>query len=490
MKKILFFITLFFAPVLHAINNYTNQTFMFPKEIYGSFGMDQASWHNIVYNKKSYGFALQAYPYAQTSLANPTNGSEYFLFDGLPLLVVQSGVGAPFNEESFTRNILGVWLGIPESIETSASYSLTPKQSQYGITLGFNQDLSKFCDMAFLRALSFGFSLPIVHVKNQLVFSGNEEILNALQGGNGQAFTPAMNESWGNLILDDNIQQKTSVAVVKFQFDTKYQSEDDIQIATTTFVMFPGAASVTNEVLFQPMLGYNGHIAMGSGITFQFPLSVSQDGISRICMYIGLENKFLLSNNQNRTVEIEGKPYSRYLPLYDRYTGDLVPGVNVFTRNCLVEPFNIINFITGFRLKFKDSVAEIGYELWGKDTEKITINSDNFWTDNRYGIANLDGDCVLQTPQTASQSTINYVVPDVATTENPSGNVYIRARDLTLVTGEGRATIINRVYSSIGYGKNTDYYSFFANFGLFMEVCQNNAALSNWGGWVKTGFTF
>lgn len=490
MKKILLFIALFFVTTLNAINNYTNQTFMFPKEIFGSFGMDQASWHNIVYNKKSYGFALQAYGYGQSSLANTTTASEYFLFNDLETLTVQSGGTTPFDEESFTRNILGAWLGIPDSSPITATYSLTPKQSQYGVTLGFNQDLSKFCDMGFLRALSFGFSLPIVHVKNQLVFSGSSEVLSALQGANGESFTPALSEQWEYLILDSSIQQKTSVAVVKFQFDTKYQSEDDIQIATTTFVAFPGEASVTNTVLFQPMLGYNGHTIIGSGITFQFPLSVSQDEISRICMYVGLENKFLFGNNQERTVEIEGNPYSRYLPLYDRYTGDLVPGVNIFTRNCYVEPFNIINFIAGFRLKFKDSVAEFGYELWGKDTEQITINSDNLWPDNRYGIANINGDCVLQTPQTASESTINYVVPDVVTTANPSGNVYIRARDLTLLTGEGRAALINRVYASIGYGKNNDYYSFFANGGLFMEVCQNNAAMSNWGGWVKTGFTF
>lgn len=486
MKKILLFIALLCMTSLEAINNYTNQTFMFPKEIFGSFAMDQASWHNIVYNKKSYGFALQAYAYGQTSLANTTTASEYFLFNDLESLVVQSGGGA-YNEESFTRNILGAWLGIPDTDPITSSYSLTPQQSQYGVTLGFNQDLSKFGDMGFLRALSFGFSMPIVHVKNQLVFQGNQTVLAALQGAGYQNFTPALNETWDNLIIDANVQQKTSVATLKFQFDTKYQSEDDIQIATTTFIILPTVSSVTNEILFEPMLGYNGHAAMGSGITFQFPLTISQDELSRICMYVGLENKFLFGNNQNRTVEIEDNPYSRYFPLYDRYTQTLVPGVNVFTRNCYVEPFNIINFIAGFRLKFKDSVAEIGYELWGKDTEQITINNDNLWQDNRYGIANINGDCVLDsTVQTASASTINYVVPDTVET----GNVYIQARDLNLVVGEGRAALINRIYASIGYGNNNDFYSFFANFGLFMEICQNNAAMSNWGGWVKTGFTF
>ena len=484
MNKKLLLMALLCVTTLNALNNYTNQTFMFPKEIFGSFGMDQASWHNIVYNKKSYGFALQAYAYAQSSLANNTTASEYFLFNDLESLVVQSGTGAA-DEESFTRNILGAWLGIKDDNPITASYSLTPQQSQYGITLGFNQDLSKFCDMGFLRALSFGFSVPIVHVKNQLVYQGSPEILTALNGGYNDNFSPALSEPWEYLHINGDVQQETKVAALKFQFDTKYQSEDDIQIATTTFVIFPGAASVNNETIFQPMIGYNGHVAMGSGITFQFPLSVSQDELSRICMYFGLENKYLFGNNQNRTIEIYQNPYSRYLPIYDRYTESLVPGVNVFTRNCDVEAYNIINFIAGFRLKFKESVAEIGYELWGKDTEQLTINADNLWPDNRYGIANINGNCELDNAiQTASKSTINYVKPDLVE------NVYIRAKDLTMLSGAGRAALINRVYGSIGYGHSNDYIDLFLNLGLFMEVCQNNAAVSNWGGWLKTGFTF
>jgi len=468
---------------LDAINNYTNQTFMFPKEIFGSFSLEQASWHNIVYNKKSYGFALQAYAYAQSSLANNTTASEYFLFNDLESLVVQSGTGAAYNEESFTRNILGAWIGIKDDTPITASYSLTPKQSQYGVTVGFNQDLSKFFDMGFLRAISVGFSMPIVHVKNQLVFQGNPEVYTALNGGYNDNFTPALSEPWKYLHLDESIQSATKVATLKFQFDTKYESQDDIQIATTTFLIFPGASSVDNKTIFQPMIGYNGQIAMGSGITFQFPLTVSQDEFSKICMYIGLENKYLFGNNQNRTIEIYQNPYSRYLPIYDRYTNTLVPGVNVFTKDCKIEGYNIINFITGFRLKFKDSVAEIGYELWGKDTETVTIN--DAWQDDRYGIANINGNCVLDpTIQTASESTINYVVPD--TTEN----VYIREKDLSTSTGAARATLINRIYTSIGYGHNNDYVNLFFNFGLFMEVCQNNAAVSNWGGWLKSGFTF
>ena len=482
MKKFLLLIALLFTAVAQAIDQYTNQTFLYPKEIFGSYGMEQASWHNIIYNKKSRGAALQAYAYAQTTIPDAAS-SQYFLFDYLNQLTVQSGTSLNYDVETFTRNILGAWLGIESGADFSGAFSLTPKQSQYGITLAFSQDLSKYVEVAYLRNSSFTVSLPIVHIKNQLVFQGSPVILNALQGGN--AISMGLSEPWQYLILDDQVQQATQLSDLKLQFASKYESLDDVQVATTSFLIFPLGDSVSNRVLFQPAFNYNGHIVLGAGITFQFPLLRSESRLTRICFFTGLENKFLFGNNQERTVEIFGKPYSRYMPLYDRYTNTMVPGVNVFTRNCLVEPFNLVNFIAGLRYKHIDSIGEIGYELWGHDTEKITINDNNLWVDNRYGIANINQDGVLDpTVQTASQSTINYVVPDTV-------NTYISKKDLTLLTAAARATLVHRAYMSLSYGKKKEEtVDYFLNLGLFMEVVQNNAAFSNWGGWLKAGVTF
>lgn len=493
MKKFLVVIALFFVTIIQAIDQYTNQTFLFPKEIFGSYGMEQASWHNIVYNKYSRGVALQAYAYAQTSIPDATS-SQYFLFDNLNQLVVQSDATS-YDVETFTRNILGAWLGIEGSTPFTGSFTLTPKQSQYGATLAFSQDLSKYVNVAYLRNSSFTASVPIVHIKNQLVYQGSPEILQAFQGQNTIAeqdptlYTNS-NEPWQYLTINDQIQQSTQVSDIKLQFASKYESDDDVQVATTSFLILPFVGPVSNKYILQPAFNYNGHIVFGAGISFQFPLLRSEDRLTRICFYTGLENKFLFGNNQERTVEIIGKPYSRYMQLYDRYINGLVPAVNAFTRNCLVEPFNLVNFIAGLRYKHKESIGEIGYEMWGHDTERITINDTNLWVNNRYGIANINGDGILDATstgiQTASQSTINYVVPDTTTT----GNVYIAKKDLNLLTAAARATLVHRAYMSLSYGNKKEITDMFVNFGLFMEIVQNNAAFSNWGGWVKAGCTF
>src|SRR3989339_389745 len=242
MKKKLIVLTLMFVSTIQAIEQYTNQTFMFPKEIFGSYGMEQASWHNIVYNKHSHGIALQAFAYGQTSIPD-TTGSQYFLFDNLNQLIVQNDpTGDTYDVETFTRNILGAWIGIDGTQPFTGSFSLTPKQSQYGVTLAFSQDLSKYFEFAFIRNSSFTVSLPIVHIKNQMVFKGSPEILNAFQGGN--AASMGLSEPWQYLLLNDQVQQATQASDLKLQFATKYESDDDVQVATTSFLIFPLGESV------------------------------------------------------------------------------------------------------------------------------------------------------------------------------------------------------------------------------------------------------
>ena len=125
-------------------------------------------------------------------------------------------------------------------------------------------------------------------------------------------------------MINDQVQEATQLSDLKLQFASKYESDDDVQVATTSFLILPLGSSVDNKYLLQPAFNYNGHVVFGAGISFQFPLLRSQDRLTRICFYTGLENKFLFGNNQDRTVDIIGKPYSRYMQFYDRYINGLV----------------------------------------------------------------------------------------------------------------------------------------------------------------------
>lgn len=493
MKKCILFSLLVYSGIVFSLDDFTNQTILFPKDGFGSYAMHEASWHNMVYNKQHCGSALQIYSYFQTSLPDETS-SQYFLFDKHNSLRVESGTAAgnpeAYNEESFKRNILGQWLGFKEADNFKGDFTLTPEQTQYGLIAEFSQDLKAFTDISLLDHLSVGISVPLTYVENKLKFQGDSKILEALQGKNAAAMNMA--EPWQYLKLNPDTQTSATLTNVKLHLGTKYQSEDDILIATNTFAIIPLVQHIDNRSLFEPIAGYNGHIVFGSNVNFQIPLLVAQDGLSRICGYFGLENKFLLQNHQKRTFEIADKPYSRYMPIYDRHINKMIPGVNAFTKECVVEPFNVVNFIAGIRFKYKDSVGEIGYELWGHGTETITIKKDNDWEENRYGIPLINENFVLQLNgtkgKTASKSSINYAAaPDGAAATD---NVYIKKTDLNMQVAAARTSIVHRGYASLGIAKKGKDRDCFANLGLFIEATQNNAAFNTWGGWFKLGFSF
>lgn len=493
MKKFIAALLILACPTMYALTEATNHTIMFPKEGFGSFAVHQASWHNMVYNKQEHGAATQVYAYLQSSLPND-HESEYFTFDNLKSVSVKSGsaTGNPeaFNKQSFTRSILGQWLGFTAADNINTDFSITPEQKQYGLIFEVSQDLKNLIDWSFFEHLSIGISAPITHIENKLSFKGDTTILNRLQGKSSGSLN--FSEGMQYLKLDTDTQTATNLANVKLNLGTKYQSEDDILIATNTTLTIPLAGHVANRKLFEPIVGYNGHIVMGSNVSFQIPLLVSKAGLSRVCGFFGLENKFLLQNHQPRTFEIRNKPFSRYMPILDRHSNTLIHGTTAFTKECLVEPFNIVDFIMGVRFKYKDSVGEIGYELWGHGTEQVSIKDDNPWDNKRYAIPAIDQNLTLQKDGndilTASKSTINYAADkDGATTD---GNIYIKSTDLNMQAAAASTALVHRGYATVGFTKKGTKRDCFANIGLFMEASQNNAAFNNWGGWFKLGFTF
>ena len=296
---------------------------------------------------------------------------------------------------------------------------------------------------------------------------------------------------------------------------TNYLSKNDTQVITGAGVIFPLVEQNNNRCLFQPIQGFNGHFAFNSQLFFQIPLLEKNDlAQSRVCLFLDIDNSFLFRRSQFRTYDLKGKPYSRYMKLLDIQTNSIVPATNALTLKTRVEPFNVFNMATGFRLKFCQVIAELGYELWAHGTEvlKLETEFEQDWQDDRYGIAFINDTGQLayidsgtglieplepgQTGQTASKSSINHVAtPDGSVTccselIFSQKNKYIKQQDLDMQSAAARSSMTHRVYLTIGGGQKYSTRECFANLGIYLEAAQNNAALSVWGVWAKLGLTF
>jgi len=522
------------------LNDFTNRSFFFPRPIYDSVGFEQASWHNIVYNKQKNGFAMQiAGMYAQ-SYPN-LFGPAYFLFDFKNQLTISAGTASTFaplvssstattsgttttttssstsqfvvkngqigqiDVPSANRDVLGQWVGITKS--QNLHLTLNPQQEQSCIYIEASQDLNRIFDSSLFENWFINFAMPVTWIQNNLGVCGDQE---ATQAFNQRAFK-YVKMSPGNMTSFRITQANLSLG-------TRYMSKDDIQIMTSGGVIIPLAEQPCGGSLFEPIQGFNSHFGFDFLVHFQFPIIQKESNPSRILFFMDMHNNFLSRNHQLRTYDIKNKPFSRYMKLYDSFTNQLVPAMNALTIRSRVEPYNIVNFSTGFRFAHRACYGEIGYELWAHGNERVTpepvvTHPIGWWDDGRYGIAFINTDGVLakinpetgvvepidtntELGQTASHSTINFVAaPDgtyncCPTPSFTPENKYLIRNDLNIYTPMSSSTITHRGFLSVGLGENGKKRNYFVNFGAFIEAPQNNAALNLWGGWLKGGFTF
>ena len=525
-----FFCVVGFYNAIFGLNDYTNQTYMFCRPVFDSIAINQATWSYLINDKQTNNSAFQAYPIISTSIDNP-NSSKYFLFGYKKELTVAAGTsssnftttGIPkpttlsqgaYTVETFSRDILGQWLGITNT--NGASFSLQPKQTQIATMFEYHQDLKTFIKSKFVQDMSISIAAPLTMVENNIGYSGYSAV--------AKAFTQS-NFQYAKISTHDI----TSVALsqVQIALNTQYLKNDESHIISSTGVIIPLTNQNHNSYLFEPVQGFNSHFVLNSAAFFQFPVyKKSPDASSSILFFLNINNNFLCRNHQLRTFDIKNKPYSRYLTLLDRYTNSPVPAMNVLTLRTRVEPFNAFNLAAGFRVKNNNLTMSLGYELWAHGTEVITPepqqqeygyqarrdNQSGNWNDDRYGIAfiNENGNLAyldntgavkpLPTNQpglTASESTINYVASPNgtlsccgATSTFTQTNKYLKLNDLDKFSCAAQATMIHKAFISLGREEKGKTRDMFANIGFSIELAQNNASLGTWTGWIKVGLTF
>lgn len=502
----------------YQLEQHTSQMLMFTRPTFNSIGIHQASWYDFGYHNHKLGTGFQLYPIYSHSF--PTNETaQYFLFDFKNELSIRGGTNptgytltadgyVPNNPKedqistnSYNRDILGQWFNFNEV--KSGFFTVNPKQKQACCVIEVSQDLKKLTGWSFADKFYAAFRMPITWMTNNLGLQADKIALEALTANTNYYYYNFSNCN----------QHSTAVTNLQILLGTKYLRDEDTHIITGTGIIIPFVEQNKNYLMFEPLNGFGTHLALTAIALFQFPLVVKNDiARSRICFFFEFENNFLARDHQLRTFDLIGKPYSRYMKLLDRATNTTVPATNALTIRSRVEPYNVFNMATGFRLKYKNATGEIGYELWARPSERITPEPKQAWDDSRYGIAFINEDGVLakingggaivpidpatENGQTASQSTINYVAaPDGVVTLFPAlaftqKNQYISFLDLDNMSASARGAIVNRAYMTVGIGQKGQCRDFFANIGLYIESSQRDSALSMWGAWGKLGLAF
>ena len=276
-------------------------------------------------------------------------------------------------------------------------------------------------------------------------------------------------------------------AELRFKLGTELIFRDDFQVNVHSYVLIPLAQKQDNTQLFEAIRGFNGHLGFGSVVNFQIPITC-RDSCYSIAFYLDLENVFLFENRQFRSLEILGKPWSRFLLLNSKDGVPNIPAINVLTQQMKVHPYNFLDLSTGFRFKNGMLDAEVGYGLWAHGTEKLKFRRK---FPAIYGIAAKPGDLTKEgLPATASRSTISHLAETDKDTDGNFIFVPIHENELDFCSGASRETLVHRFNVALGLSQRGDCSNGFFGVGAYGEFPQNNAALVQWGFWAKFGAAF
>jgi hypothetical protein len=286
-----------------------------------------------------------------------------------------------------------------------------------------------------------------------------------------------------------NNQARCALAEINVKLGRTYLFDDYFLVSYHSLMRLPTGNHQDPEYLFFPVVGNNGHVGIGAGVDFQLLLNrdVSQFAA---CFFLSLESTFFIKNNQTRTFDLLGRPWSRYLLLtnIDGPRGNTTPGVNVLTRDVKVHLYNTVDFVMGWRFKTDRYELEFGYSIWGHGDEQLYLRCPfkDVW-----GIAGCVTDCATDefipgplTPVTASGSTIEFRAP------NDEIFIPILESDLDLNSGAAQAAFNNQFHFSAGMihkGKRMDGCF---GVGIFFDFPHRNTSLPMVGGWAKVGSSF
>ena len=450
------------------------RSFMFTRPAYYHLSMREHLWHDIAFNKKGDmlgGFQLTTF--FQRSL-NLDKIARYFLINGKNVLLV-SGDGNAGDLD--IRDVRAEWLKLPNNFR--GKLSMRPRQQQFGFSLEYNQELKKWLDVRFLRDWYLSIVVPVVAVDNDLRLT-QRDVIN--KGTNPADIIEAFKQPEWQFSRIEGERSRLGVAEIKVLLGSSYMSENHFQVGYYSALTIPTGKKQNPKFLFDPVVGNNRHVGLTGAVNFQILLNRDPSTLA-FCFFINLESTLLIRNNQFRTFDLKGKPWSRFL-LFNKKgepPNQNIPGVNLLTREVTINPYNMVDFSMGWRIKNEHMEFEFGYNIWGHGDERVRLRNP---IEETFGIAGTAAN------RTASKSTINNLAADDTDNQNNPLFVAITESDLDANSTQSGSALNHKVHMSGGakhIGKKMDS---FIGAGWFIDLPQKNSPLKLWGIWVKLGATF
>ncbi len=385
----------------------------------------------------------------------------------------------------------------------ASTICIEPSQRKFGLGLCYKQALSHKNDGT--TGFWFEGSMPIERVENRVRLTetitndggGPADVIgldNSPRVGSMTAAFAQCNWLYGRIVCDKHV--KWGVADVELKVG--YDSCNCETYSTNSYVglIIPTGPRIHNKLVFEPVVGNNHHFGVSFGTSFSFQLWCKHG--YTFMMYIDGDTRYLFANNQIRSFDLIGKPWSRYQETY-KTSEDAAQaynttnpnsgtsGINIFTRCVRVSPHLASNANTCLLLSRQSNCAswglEVGYNLFVRQSEVLELECSNTIAASALKAINGVGSTTV-----ARNIKQNFPASEFTFPERYAA---LSNCDIDLESASHPATISSIFYGVLGYRWEKECPGFVGLGGSYeWTVNKINTSLDRWLIWAKIGVTF
>lgn len=499
------------------IHAHTNKTFLNPRSHGVNLPLEYSSFNELINRKceDKFGGNFQITGFYQAT-TNDGDLAKYFLFNNKNPVTIQRSAVAPDTTISTVQDLdLGYLIHDNKSTSAkSATISLDPQQTAWGLRFDYHQDLDKILKGLYLKA-----SLPVVHVENDLkinVVSADSFADNTVGAGTGPTVKATLlnylNGSFENAATaggaETNKQSKlanakilgsqadTGVADIDIAVGYKFLNKECYYAAIALSCIIPTGEEADGVVAFDALVGNGKHFGLGGDLMAQS--RVWGDYCHNLKIDLWMKYRFLFENSEKRTLGLKtggvSRNWGQYYQLVKAGTADvttgtaLTPAANVTTLNVNVTPGSQFDGVLGLSYNNEGFTFNFGYNMYFREEEDVEIK-DTF-ADNVYAIAARNYDTTKAAAAGSATFPLGAGINDVTDGGTVVPSTVLTVNNLDVESATTPSQFTHSLYGGLGYIFKEWESPLMLGIGGKYEWPTTNAAFEQWNFWGKIGVGF
>lgn len=386
--------------------------------------------------------------------------------------------------------------------------SFAPTRQVFAFNFDYRYHFSNYLDKGWWVEVV----MPLVYAQNNLNMQETIITPGGPSGYNPQVpagyfgnMTQALKQSAWNYGKIDGKQTKFGFSDLQLRIGYAYVTEQHYFLDGYFGISIPLSSKPSNEFLFTPNVSSN-HFGVFTG--YSAGVRVWAKCEKSIYWVMDTAGTLFFANNQQRSLDLQGRPWSRYLPVFlSKSATQFNPGINSFTLPVQVTPDTVRDLNIAFVYKQEGLHVECGFHFYGRGAEKLqllhNLNDELGVASDLYvGSINSADDSPVYTYHAPAENANNQFTKDTAGIKSyllvnndqisSGANTYLPLtnNDLDLTSGAHPAMISNTLYAALGYHWNDLRYPVFVGFGAGYEIGSDDAALHQIVAWGRCDLSF